>query len=50
MLSISEEQLLISKFFEIISKRGNEAAASVLNKVDLVFGEANLFDEEKTDF
>lgn len=50
MLSISEEQLLISKFFEIISKRGNDVASSVLNKVDEVFSEANLFDEEKTDF
>jgi len=50
MLSISEEQLLISKFFEIISKKGNDVASSVLNKVDEVFGEANLFDEEKTDF
>jgi type III secretory pathway component EscR len=50
MLSISEEQLLISKFFEIISKKGNDVVPSVLDKVDEVFSEASLFDEEKTDF
>ena len=50
MLSISEEQLLISKFFEIISKKGNDVASSVLQKVNDVFGEASLVDEEKTDF
>lgn len=50
MLSISEEQLLISKFFEIISKKGNAVGLSVLSKVEAVFSEANLFDEEKMDF
>jgi type III secretory pathway component EscR len=52
MLSISEEQLLISKFFEIISKKGNDVASEVHDKVEKVFNGAiaNLLDEEKTDF
>lgn len=50
MISTSEEKLLVSKFFEIISQKGTLIVQAVINKIDEVFCEVNLVDEEKTDF
>ena len=50
MLRASEEKLLVSRLFELISKKGGSIMQAVIKKMDEVFGEASLDDEEKTDF
>ena len=50
MLRASEEKLLVSRLFELISKKGGSITQAVINKIDEVFCEASLDDEEKTDF
>ena len=50
MLRASEEKLLVSRLFELISKKGSSIVQAVINKIDEVFCEASLDDEEKTDF
>ena len=50
MLRASEEKLLVSRLFELISKKGSSIVQAVFNRIVEVFCEANLDDEEKTDF
>ena len=45
-----EQNLLLSQFFEILSKKSQSLVKSVINKVDDIFCEAVLDDEEKTEF
>jgi hypothetical protein len=50
LIQESDENLITSKFFEIISLRGGSMAESQLNKINDIFSKADLIDEEKTDF
>jgi len=50
MLIKSDQNLLMSQFYEIISKKSQSLVKSVINKIDDVFCEAVLDDEEKTEF
>lgn len=50
MLSVSQENLLIAQFEEIISNRGTALIKQLVNKINDVFCEATLEDEEKTEF
>lgn len=43
-------QLLIAKFYHVISQNGPPLVKSIINKIDEVFSEAQLDDEEKTEF
>ena len=45
-----QQNLLLSQFFEILSKKSQSLVKSVINKVDDIFCEAVLDDEEKTEF
>lgn len=45
-----DQNLLLSQFFEILSKKSQSLVKSVINKVDDIFCEAVLDDEEKTEF
>ena len=46
----SDQNLLVSQFYEILSKKSQSLVKSVINKVDDVFCEAVLDDDEKTEF
>lgn len=46
----STTELLQAQFLELISSKGSAIAKGVVNKIDEVFCEAVLDDEEKTDF
>jgi len=50
MVANSNSKLMVSHFHEIITKKGTSIAKSVINKIDEIFSEAVLDDEEKTDF
>ena len=50
MVVKSEQSLLTSQFYEILSKKSQSLVKSVINKVDDVFCEAVLDDDEKTEF
>ena len=50
MVTNSNSKLMIAHFHDNISKKGSSIAKSVINKIDEIFSEAILDDEEKTDF
>lgn len=50
MLTKSNQQLLESQFLMIIQKNSSEQNRAIINKMDEVFHEATLEDDEKQEF
>mmetsp|Transcript_23581 Transcript_23581/g.36276 ORF Transcript_23581/g.36276 Transcript_23581/m.36276 type:complete len:115 (-) Transcript_23581:103-447(-) len=50
MVTNSSSKFMVAHFHEIISKKGSYIMKAVINKIDEIFSEAVLDDEEKTEF